>query len=61
MVLAGHRVVFDEISYIENKITGEVNFLREEAGNYILDVWVPPPANDNGNIGSMCFAWQSHP
>ena len=40
---AGHRVVFDEEgSYILNKATGELNFLREDAGNYMLDVWVPP-------------------
>ena len=58
MVLAGHRVVFDDISYIENKVTGEVNYLREEAGNYILDVWVPPPSSD-GHIGNMGFAWPS--
>ena len=39
----GHRVVFDEGgSYVENKNTGEVNILREEDGNYILDVWVLP-------------------
>ena len=26
------------------KKTGEINAFREEAGNYMLDVWVPPPA-----------------
>ena len=36
-------VVFDEeASYILNKRTGEVNLLREEDGNYMLDVWVKP-------------------
>jgi len=40
-----HRVVFDEEgSYILNKKSGEVNWLREEDGNFMLDVWVPPPA-----------------
>ena len=40
---SGHRVKFDEAgSYIENKMTGEVNKLREEEGNYILDAWVLP-------------------
>ena len=40
---AGHRVVFDEEgSYMFNKATGELNYLREDAGNYMLDVWVPP-------------------
>jgi len=42
---AGHRVVFDDDgSFIMNKTTGEVNWLREEDGNYVLDAWVPPPA-----------------
>ena len=45
MLQAGHRVVFDpEMSYIQNTSTGEMNFLREEDGNFMLDVWVPPPA-----------------
>ena len=55
IVAAGHRVVFDDVSYIENKTTGEVNYLREESGNYMLDVWAPPPSND------MSFAWPSNP
>ena len=41
---AGHRVVFDEDgSYTENKTTGEINMLREDNGNYMLDMWVVPP------------------
>ena len=40
---AGHKVVFDEEgSYIVHKVTGEVNALREEDGNYMLDMWVMP-------------------
>ena len=36
---AGHMVVFDsEQSYIVNKKTGEMNMLREEDGNYMLDL-----------------------
>ena len=43
IVKAGHLVVFDEKgSYIMNKTTGETNMLREEDGNYMLDVWVKP-------------------
>ena len=40
---AGHRVVFgaDEGSYILNKKTGEINWLREDDGNYVMDTWVP--------------------
>ena len=38
-------VVFDsEGSYIVNKQTGEFNWLRNDNGNFMLDVWVPPPA-----------------
>ena len=44
MCASNHRVVFDDDgSYIENKITGEINWLREDNGNYMLDVWIVPP------------------
>ena len=50
---AGHTVWFDETgSYIWNKATGELNALREENGNYMLDVYVPP-ADESG----MSFQW----
>ena len=44
---AGHTVVFDDtgsfiLNFILNKATGEINALREECGNYMLDLWVPP-------------------
>ena len=40
---AGHRVVFDEDgSYRENKTTCETNMLREDNGNYMLDIWIVP-------------------
>ena len=43
MCRSGHRVIFDdEGSYIEHKVSGEINWLREEDGNYMLDVWVIP-------------------
>ena len=43
---ARHTVVFDdEYSFIYNKDSGEVNRLREEDGNYMLDVWVAPPGS----------------
>ena len=45
MLQNGHRVIFDEGgSYIQNKATGEINWMREEDGNFMLDVYVPPPA-----------------
>ena len=41
---AGHRVVFDEDgSFIQNKATGEINMMREDNGNYMLDMWIVPP------------------
>ena len=44
---AGHRVVFDEDgSYIENKTTGEIHMLREDNGNYMLDMWVVPQTTE---------------
>ena len=47
---AKHTVVFDEEgSFIYSKLTGEVNVLREEEGNYMLDVWVAPPGSDEYN------------
>ena len=40
---AGHIVLFDDDgSFIYNKLTGEVNAMREDDGNYMLDVYVPP-------------------
>ena len=52
---AGHAVIFDsEGSYIVNKSTGEINWLREDNGNYILDVWIPPPEA----LQDQDFAWQ---
>ena len=52
MCSSGHRVVFDDDgSYIQNKATGELNWLREENGNYILDVWVIPPGNSDAGFG----------
>ena len=39
---AGHVVGFDEEgSYIYNKATQEINWMREDNGNYMLDVWLP--------------------
>ena len=50
IVKAGHVVVFDDdSSYIMNKRTGEINVLREEDGNYMLDVWVKP-SNDGDQV-----------
>ena len=68
MVRCKHTVVFDdEGSFIRDKATGEINWLREENGNYMLDVWVlPPGAMDNfkasqgiNNNSSPSFPGQS--
>ena len=38
----GHRVIFEDgYGCIENLTTGELTWLREERGQYILDVWIP--------------------
>ena len=48
---AGHVVVFDsDGSYIFNKKTEEINWLRIENGNYMLDVWVPPASQVDPDI-----------
>ena len=40
---SGHVVAFDGAnSFIQNKITGEINWLREENGNYLMDLWIMP-------------------
>ena len=45
MCEAGHQVVFDaDGSYVRNKRTGEINWMREENGNFIMDLWVMPAA-----------------
>ena len=30
----------DDGSYVYNKATGDINWLREENGNYMMDMWV---------------------
>ncbi len=58
MCAAGHRVVFDEEgSFIQNKASGEINWLREEEGNYVLDVWIVPPEAVPQQPGEG-FGWQ---
>ena len=43
MARAKHWAVFGEDgSYTENKITGEVNAIREEDNTYVMDVFVVP-------------------
>ena len=51
----GHVVIFDgDESIIINKKTGEINQLRRQDGNFMLDLWIPPPevAQDLG------FTWR---
>jgi len=40
IVNAGHRVVFDAESFIEDTTTGERMYLEEEEGMYVLNMWV---------------------
>ena len=43
---ANHIVVFDsDGSHILNKGANEVTWLREENGNYVMDLWVAPPSD----------------
>ena len=40
----GHAVVFDgDMSFVVNEATGGVNHLRRQDGNFMLDLWIPPP------------------
>ena len=39
---SGHVVFDQDNSFIFNKFSGELNALRKENGNFVLDVWVPP-------------------
>ena len=59
MVKCKHTVVFDdEGSFIRDKTTGDINWLREDNGNYMLDVWILPPEsinqvnNNNANMNN---------
>ena len=43
-VKAGNVIVFDEeVSYIENKMTGQRTWLTDEGGMYALKMWVTAP------------------
>ena len=61
---SGHAVIFlPEIidgvqsmgSFIMNLKTGEIDKMREEDGNYVMDVWVPPPDRISENINEASF------
>ena len=40
----GHAVVFDgDMSFVVSKAIGEVNHLRRQDGNFMLDLWIHPP------------------
>ena len=45
-------------SYIEHKETGEVMWLRERDGVYVLDILIAPPGTDPGNGNEAGFARQ---
>ena len=43
MCSTGHTVVFDdEGSYVFNNLAGEIDWLREENNNYMMDMWIAP-------------------
>ena len=44
VVKKGHRVVFEEEgSYIQDRSTGQVMWLKEDNGMYLLRLWVRNP------------------
>ena len=43
----------DDGSYVYNKFTVEVKVLREEVGNYIMDVFVSPPRHEALNVNPI--------
>ena len=54
MCQAGHKVVFDiDGSYVLNKTTKEVKWLREENGNVMLDMWVIPGSWLTDSVSDM--------
>ena len=54
----GHTVVFDEsASFLCNKNMGEVNLLREDAGNFMMDCWIPPNASGLGGVHTLSAGW----
>ena len=54
MCQAGHKVVLDsDGSYVLNKTTKEVNWLREENGNFMLDMWVMPGSSVTDSVNDM--------
>ena len=56
---AGHRVVFDDDgSFIEHKQTGQTSWLRQKNGVYVLDAWIAPPKQDQGNGDASGFPRQ---
>ena len=48
---AGNLAVFDgPNSFVRNKGTAEISYLRMEDGNVMLDVWVAPPVLARGRV-----------
>ena len=56
IVHKGNRVIFDDVSYIENKITKEKVYLTLQNGVYHMPAWLTVP---NSNSGSD-FQRQGH-
>ena len=40
VVSAGNRVVFDDVSYIDDKSAGERILMEDQGGMYVLKMWV---------------------
>ena len=53
----GHLVVFDgDESFCFNKMTGEVNHIRDDGTNYLMGVWVIP-RNEVAAMSNQDFTW----
>ena len=53
MCEAGHQVVFDsDGSYVMNRRTGDINWMRGEIWNFLPDLWVMPAARMHQQVNN---------
>ena len=66
-VKAGHAIVFDDDgsgqgSYMINKMTGEINAIRDDGANYLMRRWIIPPKEVSALLEKQTegFHWPSN-
>jgi hypothetical protein len=61
LVTADQTVVFDNGgSFVFNKVSGELNAIRDDGTNYLMKQWVIPPDQIQGAMDmSQDFTWQA--